>query len=245
VYYSEPGEEVLMQFGEGMRIEELPEGTRVAYPGVRKNAPSDPKVMQQMVEHALDNPIGQPPLREKLRALKALKKNPKILMAFDDVSIPLPPMRAPDIRRIILEQAERRCMEEGIDPGDIKFVCSIALHRFIRRDEFRHVCGPALYDKYHPRGQMTNYNAVDLEFSVDIGTTEAGERVLVCKDFAEADLLLYANVNYVSMDGGYKSYATGLVHYQTLRWGLGFRFWGVGCRVWGGGWRVEGGGWRV
>jgi hypothetical protein len=33
VYYSEPGEEVLMQFGEGMRIEELPAGTRVAYPG--------------------------------------------------------------------------------------------------------------------------------------------------------------------------------------------------------------------
>ena len=88
VYTSEAGEEVLMQFGEGMRIEELPEGTRVAYPGIRKNAPSDPKEMQRMVEHALDNPIGQPPLREKLRALKAEKKNPKILMAFDDVSIP-------------------------------------------------------------------------------------------------------------------------------------------------------------
>jgi hypothetical protein len=75
-----------------------------------------------MVEHALDDPIGQPPLREKLRELKKLKKNPKILMAFDDVSIPLPPMRAPDIRKIILEQAERRCMEEGIDMADIKFV---------------------------------------------------------------------------------------------------------------------------
>lgn len=218
VYHSAPGEVVLMQFGEGMRIEELPEGTRVAYPGVRKNAPSDPKEMQRMVEHALDNPIGQPPLREKLRSLLKLKKNPKILMAFDDVSIPLPPMRAPDIRKIILEQAERRCMEEGVDPADIKFVCSIALHRFIRRDEFRHVCGAPLYDKYHPRGQMTNYNAVDLEHSVDIGTTEAGEKVMVCKDFAEADLMIYANVNYVSMDGGYKSYATGLVHYQTLRW---------------------------
>ena len=31
------------------------------------------------------------------------------------------------------------------------------------------------------------------------------------KHFAESDLLIYANVNYVSMDGGYKSYATGLV----------------------------------
>ena len=95
VYLSAPGEEVLMQFGESLIIEELPEGTRVACPGVRRNAPSDPATMTRMVEHALDNPIGQPPLREKLRALKALKGNPKILMAFDDVSLPLPPMRSP------------------------------------------------------------------------------------------------------------------------------------------------------
>lgn len=218
VFYSEPGEEVLMQFGESMRVEELPEGTRVAYPGVRANAPSDRKTMTAMVERALDNPIGTAPLREKLRALKAKKDRPKILMAFDDVSIPLPPMRSPDIRVIILEQAERRCIEEGIDPRDIKFVCSIALHRFIREDEFKHVCGPKLFKKYHPKGQMTNYNAVDMEHSVEIGKTGSGERVVVCKDFAEADMMIYANVNYVSMDGGYKSYATGLVHYQTLRY---------------------------
>ena len=205
-----------MQFGESMRVEELPEGTRVAYPGVRANAPSDRKTMTAMVEHALDNPIGTAPLREKLRALKAKKDRPKILMAFDDVSIPLPPMRSPDIRAIILEQAERRCIEEGIDPRDIKFVCSIALHRFIREDEFKHVCGPKLFKKYHPSGQMTNYNAVDMEHSVEIGKTGSGERVVVCKDFAEADMMIYANVNYVSMDGGYKSYATGLVHYQTI-----------------------------
>ena len=172
VFYSEPGEEVPMQFGESMRVEELPEGTRVAYPGVRANAPSDRKTMTAMVEHALDNPIGTAPLREKLRALKAKKDHPKISMAFDDVSIPLLPC-SPDIRAIILEQAERRCIEEGIDPRDIKFVCSIALHRFIREDEFKHVCGPKLFKKYHPSGQMTNYNAADMEHSVEIGKTAA------------------------------------------------------------------------
>ena len=43
--------------------------------------------------------------------------------------------------------------------------------------------------------------------------------VLLCqvnKHFAESDLLIYANVNYVSMDGGYKSYATGLVSCSAL-----------------------------
>ena len=216
VYVSEPGEEVLMQFGESMRVEELPEGTRVVYPGVRANASSDAKTMRAMVEHALDNPIGQPPLREKIRRLLKAKRRPKILFAFDDVSIPLPPMRSPDIRAVILEEAERRCMEEGIDARDVKFVCSIALHRYIREEEFRHVCGAKLFRKYYGTGQMTNWNAVDREFSVEIGVTSEGEKVRVANEFAEADLMVYANVNYVAMDGGYKSYATGLVHYETL-----------------------------
>ena len=141
-----------MQFGESMRVEELPAGTRVAYPGVRANAPSDRATMTAMVEKALDDPIGQPPLREKIRKLVAEKERPKILMAFDDVSIPLPPMRSPDVRQIILEQAERRCVEEGVDERDIQFVCSVALHRFIRDDEFKHVCGEKLFSKYHPTG---------------------------------------------------------------------------------------------
>lgn len=72
-YRSSPGEKFLMQFGESMRIEELPAGTRVVYPGVRKNAPSSPKEMRAMVESALDDPVGQPPLRDKIRDLVKAK----------------------------------------------------------------------------------------------------------------------------------------------------------------------------
>lgn len=134
---------------------------------------------------------------------------PQVVMAFDDVSIPLPPMRSPDIRHLVMDLAERYCIEEGIT--DITFICSIALHRFIRPDEFRHICGPRLFDKYFKQGRMKNYNAVDEEFGKHLGFTEAGEDVLVCREFVEADLAIYANCNYVSMDGGYKSYATGEV----------------------------------
>ena len=72
-YRSSPGEKFLMQFGESMRIEELPAGTRVVYPGVRKNAPSSPKEMRAMVESALDDPVSQPPLRDKIRDLVKAK----------------------------------------------------------------------------------------------------------------------------------------------------------------------------
>lgn len=136
-------------------------------------------------------------------------------MAFDDVSLPLPPMRSPDIRHLTMDLAERYCIEEGIT--DITFICSIALHRFIRADEFRHLCGPRLFDKYYHSGRMKNFNAVDEEFSVSLGKTRHGEDVLVCREFATADLAIYANCNYVSMDGGYKSYSTGMVHYKSLK----------------------------
>jgi len=56
-----------------VKAKELPAGTRVVYPGVRKNAPSSPKEMRAMVERALDDPVGQPPLRDKIRDLVKAK----------------------------------------------------------------------------------------------------------------------------------------------------------------------------
>eukprot|EP00899_Mesostigma_viride_P020638 jgi/Mesvir1/28576/Mv00991-RA.1 len=214
-FYTKKGESCLFQFGESLRIEEVPEGTRVIYPGVRKDGERNPQKVREMILKAFNEPEGTPPLREKLRALKASKENPKVLFAFDDVSIPLPPMVLPDIRGTIMELAEEMCIEEGIT--DIEFVCSIALHRYIRKDEFRHICGRKLFDKYYPSGRMRNYNAVDDTESTHIGYTRHGEDVKVCSAMANADLMIYANVNYVSMDGGYKSYATGMVHYDSLR----------------------------
>lgn len=66
-----------------------------------------------------------------------------------------------------MEEAEALCVEHGIT--DITFLCSIALHRYIRPDEFRHICGRKLYDKYWPQGRMMNYNAVDEQHSSHIG----------------------------------------------------------------------------
>lgn len=48
-FTSEAGEKFLFQFGEGLNIYELPEKTRVIYPGVRKNAPNDPETMEAMI----------------------------------------------------------------------------------------------------------------------------------------------------------------------------------------------------
>ena len=45
---------------------------------------------------------------------------------------------------------------------------------------------------------------------VELGRTRHDEAVTMNKRAAESDLLIYVNLNIVSMDGGWKSTATGL-----------------------------------
>jgi hypothetical protein len=52
---------------------------------------------------------------------------------------------------------------------------------------------------------------------VMLGETRHGEEVQISKRAAESDLVVYVNLNLVSMDGGWKSTATGLSGYQALR----------------------------
>mmetsp|Transcript_10495 Transcript_10495/g.38639 ORF Transcript_10495/g.38639 Transcript_10495/m.38639 type:complete len:234 (-) Transcript_10495:68-769(-) len=192
----------------------MPPGTRVIYGGVRCNGTQGRANWERMINDALENSANDDPLRLKLQKLKEKTNDPRIVIAFDDVSIPLPVMRKPDIRSVVMEVVEEMLIEEGIT--DITFVCSIALHRFIRPDEFRHCCGKKLFDKYYPH-RMKNYNAVDAEGSVHLGYTRHQEDVEACKEVVESDLMIYVNINYAPMDGGYKSYGTGLVSYNSLK----------------------------
>ena len=67
------------------------------------------------------------------------------------------------------------------------------------------------------RGELVNYKCEVTEGMVVLGETPHGEEVHFCKRAAESDLLVYVNINLVSMDGGHKSTATGLAGYTGLR----------------------------
>jgi len=64
---------------------------------------------------------------------------------------------------------------------------------------------------------LVNHDAEDPDNLLFIGTTEKGEEVEINKRAAESDLIVYVNINLVSMDGGWKSTATGLASYKSLR----------------------------
>src|SRR2546421_11000895 len=60
-------------------------------------------------------------------------------------------------------------------------------------------------------------DAEDTDNMAFLGTTDQGEEVEISRRAAESDLLVYVNINLVAMDGGWKSTATGLASYRSLR----------------------------
>ena len=139
----------------------------------------------------------------------------KLTIAFDDISLPLPPMRRPDIRQRVIEAVLDLAAEAGVD--DVHLIAALALHRRMTEAELRHAVGDRVYDAFAPRGMLYNHDAEDPDGMAELGTTPQGELVEINKRAAESDLLVYVNVNLVAMDGGWKSTATGLAGYRSLR----------------------------
>jgi lactate racemase len=179
----------------------------VLYPGEPLEALDDP---EGAIRHALDHPLGDsPPLRSLLRP------GMKLTIAFDDISLPLPPMRRPDVRQRVIEAVLDLAAEAGVD--DVHIIAALALHRRMTEAELRHAVGDRVYDAFAPHGLLYNHDAEDLDNLTFLGTTRHGEEVEINKRAADSDLIVYVNINLVSMDGGWKSTATGLASYRSLR----------------------------
>jgi hypothetical protein len=197
----------LIWHGEGFRLERLPVGSRVVYPPEAIAPLDDPDAA---IRHALLHPLGG---SEPLPAL--LRPGMRLTIAFDDISLPLPPMRSPDVRQRVIEAVLEMAAEAGVD--DVVLVAALALHRRMTEDELRHILGNRVYDAFEPHGLLTQHDAEDPEGMLHLGVTEAGEDVEINKRAATSDLLVYVNIDLVPMDGGHKSVATGLASYRSLR----------------------------
>jgi hypothetical protein len=199
---------ILFHHGEGFRLEKLPpDRSRIIYPA-EPLAPLDD--IEGAIRHALLNPLGD---SEPLPAL--LRPGMKLTIAFDDISLPLPPMRRPDVRQRVIEQVLDFAAAAGVD--DVHLVAALALHRRMTEDELRHAVGDRVYEAFAPHGALYNMDAEDPEGMTEIGTTDKGEVVEIIKRAAESDLIVYVNINLVAMDGGWKSTATGLAGYRSIR----------------------------
>jgi hypothetical protein len=198
----------LMWHGESYRLEQLPaDRSRVIYPPEPLAPLEDPDAA---IRHALLEPLGDTkPLPDLLHP------GMKLTICFDDVSLPLPPMKQPDVRQRVIEAVLDVAAAKGVD--DVVLVAALALHRRMTDDELRHALGDRVFDAFAPHGLLTQHDAEDPDNLLFIGETADGEEVEINKRAATSDLIVYVNINLVAMDGGHKSVATGLASYRSLR----------------------------
>src|SRR4029079_2097491 len=101
------------------------------------------------------------PLRELLLAGR------KLTIAFDDISLPLPPMQRPDVRQRVIEAVLDMAAEAGVE--DLQPIAALALPRRMTEAELRHAVGDRVYDAFAPSGHLYNMDAEDTENMAILG----------------------------------------------------------------------------
>ncbi len=195
----------IMFYGENFLVQDLPIGTRVIYPkrpigGVANRGAA--------IRYALNHPEGMDPLHAML------EPGMKVTIAVDDISLPLPPMRCPDIRQTVLEIVCGMLADHGVD--DVHIIIATSLHRRMHDKEIRRMVGDKVWNAYWP-DRLYNHDACDPDGMVVLGKTRHEEVVETNRRAADSDLCIYVNINLVPMDGGHKSMGVGLCGYESLK----------------------------
>jgi lactate racemase len=84
---------LIVPSGDGFLLERLPFGSKVIYPAESLDVVPD---LSEAVGAALDAPLDSAPLDALLHP------GMKLTIAFDDITVPTPTMRRPDIRATII-----------------------------------------------------------------------------------------------------------------------------------------------
>lgn len=186
----------------------LPDGAEILY-APKEMAGIKKRDVPRAVVEAFENPLGMPPLKE------LVGRSSKILIAFDDNCQPFPETSKPDIRRQAIEALLPLLYSYGVRKENIRLVCAVALHRKMKKHELARMVGPGIMKEFYPK-QLDNSDAEDPDDIVDLGETDEGERVQVCKGVVESDLVIYVDSVQIPLNGGHKSVAVGLGTYESI-----------------------------
>ncbi|MBN1573921.1 MAG: DUF2088 domain-containing protein [Deltaproteobacteria bacterium] len=191
--------------GDDLTIYDFPEKTRIIYPPGPFPAIADEKAA---IVNALDRPLGTPPL------ISMVDPTSRVTIAFDDPCIPVPPM-IKDTRGQIIEAVIEKLFAAGIKKKNIRLICAGGIHRKWTLRELSTILGRKVTREF--RKNISCHDAEDPASIVSLGKTEAGEDVEVNRSLVDSDLVIYANLNFITMNGGWKSAAVGLSTYNSIR----------------------------
>jgi hypothetical protein len=196
----------LVFYGDDLVEVELPPGTEV----VEAPPPLPPLPdYREAVRRALNDPVGSPSLRE------LVGRSSRVLIAFDDPCLPLPPPLV-DPRRAAIETLLQELYSLGVQRENVRLVCAVGLHRKWTARELRRLVGRKVWAELGS-SRIVNHDAEDPSGTADLGTTPQGNPVEINRGVMESDLAVYVNVNWTSMNGGWKSYMVGLGTYRSIR----------------------------
>ncbi len=196
----------LVFYGDDLVAVSLPDDARIlrapaALPGL--------KDYEGEVRRALAEPLGSPPLR------RLVGPSSRVTIAFDDPCLPLPPMRR-DVRGRAIGVVLKELQAAGVPKNNITLICAVGLHRKWTPGELRFLLGNRVWTEMGG-GRIRNHDAEDPLELVDLGRTPGGHPVRVSRAVTASDLLIYVNVNWTSMNGGWKSIVVGLGDYESIR----------------------------
>ena len=192
--------------GDGSITAQLPDDTRLLQAPASLPPLADPEAE---LRRALEAPVGHQPLRS------LVGPGSKVTIAFDDLTIPVVPMAAPDFRFLIIPVLLEHLHEAGVRPEDVRLLVANALHRKWTRIELASALGPIL--SLLPPQRLANHDACDPDQLVYLGETERGFEIELNKAVTESDQLIYVNCTPSPMNGGWKSIVVGLSSFRSIR----------------------------
>lgn len=194
---------VLVASGDTFRLERLPVGARVVYP-----ADSLPSVHPgEAIAAALDHPTGSDPLSARLRP------GMRLTITFDDNTVPVPGMTAPDLRASVIEAVLTRAAAAGVD--DVALIAAIGLNRRQTPAELRTLVGERVFRSFHVDGLLTNHDAEDPEELAELGSV-AELTVALNRRVVTSDLVVHVHLVTTPTGGGATAVLNGLGAASTL-----------------------------
>ncbi len=148
------------------------------------------------IQHALDHPIGSPPLREIARP------GQRACIVFTDIT-----RASPD--DLLVPALLKELEKAGVRDEDITLLCGIGMHRASTQEEKIIKLGAEVVSRY----RVIDSEPQNPAALVDLGVTPGGVPVQVHRAAVEADLLIATGIvephQYAGYSGGRKTLAVG------------------------------------
>src|SRR5260370_10855541 len=153
----------LIASGDDFMFEKLPAGTRVVYPPPPLDPLPDPDTA---IRYALLRPLNADPL------FAQLNPNMRVTIAVDDLTLPLPPRRKPDIRERLLNSLLQTLADYGVD--DVHIIVATSLHPRMTEHQIRRTVGQRAFQQFWPE-RLYNFDRENRPQLVTLAKTDPGD----------------------------------------------------------------------